>query len=484
MAHSTSPASSHASRRPTRVPRRWRQGVGIGTLPRSRKGRASVATHARRVLWSWWPWSLISLAAIIDDRWGWAIGAALVAFVCYLLAPTEAPPVFGLDHEFAADSESFPATLTGATGAGFISGNQVTILNNGDEFYPAMLAAIRAATRSVTIEAYIYWAGEIGLTFANALADKARTGVPIKILLDAVGSSSIGSDILQVLQEGGCQVAWHNPVHWYTIHRYNHRTHRKSLVVDGTVGFTGGAGIADQWRGHAQSPEHWRDVQVRLEGPAVMPLQTGFAQNWLQNTGELVSGPDYFPSVPPAGAVAVQTVMSSPVTGSSTVRLLHYLAIVCARRSIAIANPYFIPDAAATEILIDARKRGVHVRVLVSGIRNDNWLARHNSIGLYGPLLRAGIEIVEYNRTMLHQKLMIVDGVWATIGTTNFDWRSFAHNEETSVSMIDRGLVSQLTHDFDIDVSAATPVTLHDWHRRGVVQRSRELVAAFLREQV
>jgi cardiolipin synthase len=483
MTHWTSFASINSPSGRARLPRRWRQGIGVDVLPRRRKGRRSLTTRLRRLFWSWWPWALASVLAVVDDRWGWACAAGLFAFVCYLVAPTESAPAYGLDHELAVESDSFLATLAGATGAPFTGGNQVAILNNGDEFYPAMLAAIRAATRSITIEAYIYWAGEIGRTFAHALADKARQGIKVKILLDAVGSSSIGTDILQILQDGRCQVAWYNTVHWYTIDRYNHRTHRKSLIVDGQVGFTGGAGIADHWVGRAQSPEHWRDVQVRIEGPAVMPLQTGFSQNWLKTTGELVSGPDYYPRCRQAGSLSVQTVMSSPVTGSSAVRVLHFLAIVCARRSVSIANPYFIPDEAAINTLTDATRRGVHVRILVSGAHNDSWLARHNSIALYGPLLKAGVEIFEYNRTMLHQKVMIVDGAWATIGTTNFDWRSFAHNEETSVSLTERTIVSQLSQDFDNDVAASTRVTLPDWQRRGALQRSRELVASILREQ-
>ena len=214
-----------------------------------------------------------------------------------------------------------------------------------------MLEAIRGARRSITIEAYIYWRGEIGLEFAQAIAERAKAGVPVKLLLDAVGSATIGDEILKVLEDGGCQLAWFNPIGWYTLDRFNYRTHRKSLIIDGCLAFTGGAGIADHWRGCAQDPEHWRDMQIRIEGPGAIPLQTGFAQNWLRTTGELVSGPEFFHLPEPAGDAAVMTVLSSPSAGASPVRTLYYLAIASARRSILIANPYFVPDQVAVDAL-------------------------------------------------------------------------------------------------------------------------------------
>jgi cardiolipin synthase len=358
------------------------------------------------------------------------------------------------------------------------------VLNNGDEFYPAMLEAIAAARTSITIEAYIYWAGDIGLRFARALADKAASGVPVQILLDAVGSSTIGEEILQVLEAGRCQLAWYNPILWYSLGRYNHRTHRKSLMVDGVVAFTGGAGIADHWLGCGQDPAHWRDIQVRLEGPAVAPLQTGFAHNWLQSTGELISGEAFYPQSEGAGTLSVLTLLSSPEAGASTVRTMYYLSIACARRSIEIANPYFVPDEVATDLLLDARRRGVDVRIMVSGIHNDNWLARQNSLRLYGSLLRGGIELFEFDRTMLHQKTMVVDDVWTTIGTTNFDNRSFSHNEESNVCVFDRAVAATIRAGFAADVSGCARVSLAAWRRRGVVARAGEFIASLLEAQV
>jgi cardiolipin synthase len=393
-------------------------------------------------------------------------------------------PAFGLDHEFSIESPEFVGTVAGASGSPFLGGNRLELLNNGDAFYPAMLTAIKGAERSITIEAYIYWAGEIGGLFAGALAERAKAGCPVKILLDAIGSATIGQEILDVLEAGGCQIAWYHPIRWYTLGRFNNRTHRKSLIVDGQVAFTGGAGIADHWRGNARGPDEWRDMQIRLEGPAVVPLQTGFAHNWQQTTGELLSGDAYYPIIDPRGPLAVQTLLSSPETGSSSVRTMYYLSIVCARQSIYIANPYFVPDPVAIETLIEAKQRGVDVRIMVSGIRNDNWLARHNSIRLFGRLLIAGIEIQEFNRTMLHHKTMVVDRRWVTVGTANFDSRSLAHNEESNVCCFDKRLAKDLHDVFLDDLGGCERVTLERWRRRGLLARAQEFVAAFLQEQV
>ncbi len=464
-----------------RRPRGWRR---EDVRPARAKGLLSVWGRLRRLIWSWWPWAFISVWLVTDSPSGWlAVVFGLVAILAYLASPAAEPPRYGLDHGIAVASPGFKRTMAGASGSMFVDGNALEILNNGDAFYPAMLEAVREATASITIEAYIYWAGEIGHAFAEALAAKARAGLPVKILLDAIGSAQIGRDILHILSDAGCQVAWYNPIRWYTLGRFNNRTHRKSLIVDGRIAFTGGAGIADHWRGDARNPGEWRDIQIRLEGPAVVPLQTGFAHNWQQTTGELVTGDAFYPVIAPAGRLAAQTLLSSPEAGASSVRTMYYLSISCARESVFIANPYFIPDPVATELLIDACKRGVDVRVMVSGIRNDNWLARHNSVRLFGPLLRAGIEIQEFNKTMLHHKTMVVDRRWVTIGTTNFDNRSFAHNEESNVCCIDRHLAAQLHDIFLADVDGCRRVTLKDWQRRGLLARSQELVASFLQEQ-
>lgn len=448
------------------------------------KGVPGFWARARRLFWSWWIWFLAAAAAANWRHWV-AFGILLfVAFVALVFAPPEQPPTYGLDHEFEVESEVFLDTIAGATNTQFSLGNRIDVLNNGDEFYPRMLEDIRGAKHSITMEAYIYWAGEIGRDFAGALADKAREGVTVKLLLDAVGSATISDEILETLTSGGCKIAWYHPVHWYTIKRVNNRTHRKSLIVDGHIGYTGGAGIADHWLGHAQDAEHWRDVQVRIEGPAVSSLQSGFAQNWLETTNELVTGPDYYPAPDEPGTLPVQSILSSPESGASSVRTLYYLSIVCSRKSICIANPYFIPDEAAVETLVDAKKRGVDVKILVSGAHNDNTLAYYNSSATYGELLAAGVEIYAYNRTMLHHKIMIVDGIWSTVGTTNFDNRSFALNDENNVCVYDRAFAARLEEDFRRDLESSDRITPDSWKRRGVWTRAMELLASMLKEQV
>jgi cardiolipin synthase len=439
----------------------------------------------RQVIFWWWIWALAALTALVRDQWGWATGTGLMALFTYLSWPTEVPPRFGLEHQFSVEDEEFLTTIAGATGIPFFEGNRLEILNNGDQFYPAMLEAIGRAELSITVEAYIYWAGNIGRQFARALAAKAQAGVSVKLLLDAIGSATIGDEILEILEKGKCQLAWYNPVRPYSIGRLNHRTHRKSLIIDGRVGFTGGAGIADHWMGNAEDHKHWRDIQIRIDGPAVVPLQTGFANNWVQATGELLTGPLFYPPADfAAGPLALQTVMSSPETGASTVRTFYYLSITSAVKSIYIANPYFVPDQSAIDILVDAKRRGVDVRIMVAGIYNDAWLARQNSIRLYGPMLEAGIQILEYNRTMLHQKTMVVDGVWATAGTTNFDSRSFAQNEENNVGFYDPDLASQLVSIFMEDVPHCEVVTLEAWRKRGIWPKTQQFVASLLQEQV
>jgi cardiolipin synthase len=441
-----------------------------------------------RGVWSFiltaWIWVLLRNATADFIQWLKIFGSMLVAYAFSLFRPGEEEPRYGLEHEFAIDSDEFLPSIAGATDMTFLPGNQIRILNNGDEFYPAMLDAIEGAHRSITIEAYIYWAGEIGKRFAQALAGRARAGVKVKILLDSVGSATISDEIVNTLKDGGCQLEWYHPIHWYTIDRVNNRTHRKSLIIDGRIGFTGGAGIADHWLGAAEDPDHWRDIQIQIEGSAVTPLQSAFSRNWLETTGELISGDDYYPRHKMAGRLEVQSILSSPETGSSTVRIMYYLSIVCARKNIYIANPYFIPNDQAIDILLAARQRGVDVKIMVSGIYNDNMIARYNSTRLYGRLLEGGVEIYEYNRTMLHHKTMVCDGMWSTVGTTNFDDRSFAHNDENNICVHDRAFGSKWESIFLNDLKDCDQVKLHNWRNRGVLVKATELLMSLFKSQV
>lgn len=475
----------HRTKRKYRgIPRRLKRKFSADPRTRAPKGKPTAWERVRRLLWSWWVWAVLGVIYAVLDRWGLATLWGFLAFLAHLVAPREFAPRYGLDHEFSVDSEEFLSSIVGATGVPFEQGNRLDIYNNGDQFYPAMMDAVKQARFSITIEAFIYWGGEVGHMFAEALAERARAGVKVKLLLDAIGSSSIGEETLRILEDGGCQIAWFNPIKWYTIGRFNNRTHRKSLIIDGRIAFTGGAGIADHWRGNAQDPEHWRDMQIRMEGSGVTGLQTGFGQNWLGTTGELVSGFEFFPPQGAPGRIDLQTILSSPLTGASSARIMYYFSIVCARRQIYIANPYFVPDQAAIDTLIDARQRGVDVKVMVAGIHNDSRLARRSATRLYGRLLECGVEIYEYNRTMMHHKIMVVDGCWATVGTTNFDNRSFSHNEENNVCFYDPGCVEKLRKTFLEDLQGCDPITFEEWKDRGLWVRTQEVVASLLEEQV
>ena len=441
------------------------------------QARREESWWERFKLWVWRGW-LYALAWAAEATWEKLLGVfALVvaALVIAFLLPQEKSPRYGLEHTVDVESPDFLPSITGATGASSTDGNKVEVLTNGARFYPSMLDAINGAQHSVTLEAFIFWGGETGRKFADALVQKARAGVPVKLLLDSVGSSRYKNfSVIRELEEGGCRIGWYHPIKFLFLNRFDNRTHREILIVDGRVGFTGGAGVADQWAGDAEDAEHWRDTQVRVEGPAVSTLQTAFSLKWLETTNELVSGPAYFPAVSTAGPLSVQTILSEPETRSSPARILYFLSIMSARKTILIANPYFIPDDAAIRLLRDARRRGVEVKIMVAGDNNDHTAARRNSSRLYGELLEAGVEVYEYDRTMMHHKYMVCDGVWSTIGTINFDNLSFALNDEDNVCVYDRDFAAQLTQMFERDTAACNKIDLEKWRNRGLMTRAVE----------
>lgn len=432
---------------------------------------------------SGWLWLLVWAAEATLKKWLAVLaGALLLLFALFLIEQQRGTPKFGLAHEFAVESEEFLPSIAGVTGAPAVAGNRIDIFVNGDQYYPAILEAISGAQHAIDIEAYIFWDDAVGQKFADALIAKARSGVAVKILVDGVGSRKMSSRLEEKLKHGGCHVARFHQVSWFIITPVSNRTHREITVVDGRIGFTGGAGIADHWTGNAQDPDHWRDTVVRIEGPAVTQLQTGFAQKWLETTGEVVSGPDYFPPLEPTGALSIHTVLSEPETNSSTARILYYLSIISARKSIFIANPYFIPEDEAIEILIAARRRGVDVKIMVPGKHSDHGaLARRNSTRLYGKLLEAGVEIYEYNRTMMHQKLIVCDGIWTTVGTINFDYLSFTLNDEDNVCIYDRDFAARFEEIFRKDIEACDRVELDEWRNRGVQVKAVEWIVSLFK---
>jgi cardiolipin synthase len=449
-----------------------------------RLGRLERWDRVRRVVRAWWIWLAVAIGAHLGGHWILTVIAGVVSFIFYHTTPESHPAVYALETDMDVESPEFPITMAGMTGMPLVPGNQAALFNDGDEFFPAMLAAVESAEHSITMEQYIFWDGRVGRRFAEAFAEKARNGIPVKLLLDAVGSSTLGEPVLQILEAGGCQLAWFRPIHRYTLSRANHRDHRKSLIVDGKIAFTGGAGIADHWLGRARSARSWRDIMIRVEGPAALEQQSAFALNWLQCTGEILTGHDYFPVPKPAGNVDVQTISSSPFEGTGAAGTMHLIALQCARRYLYIANPYFIPDARMIEMLARACTRGVSVKMMVAGKHNDTWWARQNSVRLYGKLLEAGVEIYEFLPTMLHQKILIVDNAWASVGTANFDNRSLALNEETNVCFHDRALVSSLQNTFLSDLERCRKVQLARWKRRGFWQRAGEQFASLIEDQM
>ena len=449
-----------------------------------RLGRLERWDRVRRAIRTWWIWLAVAVAAHLTGHWILMVLAGALAFVFYHTSPESHPAFYALETDLDVASPEFPITMAGMTGMPLVPGNSVALFNDGDEFFPQMLQAVESAEHSITMEQYIFWDGRVGRRFAEAFAEKARSGIPVKLLLDAIGSATLGEPIVKILEAGGCQLAWFRPIHWYTINRANHRDHRKSIIVDGRIAFTGGAGLADHWLGKAKNARSWRDIMIRVQGPAALEQQSGFAQNWLQSTGEILTGHDYFPVPSPAGNVDVQTILSSPFEGVGAAGTMHLTALQCARRHVYIANPYFIPDPRLIDMLAHACGRGVAVKLMLAGDHNDTWWARQNSLRLYGKLLQAGVEIFEFLPTMLHQKIIIVDDAWGAVGTANFDNRSLSLNEETSVCFCDRTLVSQLHEIFLKDLERCRKVSLARWKRRGFWQRAGEQFASLIEDQV
>jgi cardiolipin synthase len=369
-------------------------------------------------------------------------------------------------------------------GPSIVGGNRYQALRNGDEIFPSMLEAIRGARHSIDFETYIYWSGDIGRTFADALSERARAGVHVHVMLDWLGSDKIDPALVDQMRKAGVAVERYHPIRWYTLARLNNRTHRKVLVVDGRVGFTGGVGIAPEWTGHAQDAQHWRDTHFRIEGPAVAQMQAVFLDNWIKTTGEVLHGPDYFPPLPPVGDAAAQVFMSSPTGGAESMHLMYLLAITAAARSIDLSMAYFVPDQLAVNALRAAMARGVRVRVVTPGPITDTETVRKASKALWGELLEAGAEIYEYQPTMYHCKVMIVDGFLTSVGSTNFDNRSFRLNDEANLNLYDEAFAAQQTAIFEDDLAHSRRVTLEAWRNRPWREKALEGLASLLRVQL
>ena len=400
-------------------------------------------------------------------KYGLAIAAAgLVVLIVANLALGDKRIDERVAHEYPVAAPQFHRAMGALLGPSLLPGNRAQALVNGAQIFPEMLKAIREARRTITFEMYIFAEGEAGEAFTAAFEERARAGVKIHFLYDALGSEKIDEKYLERLKQAGVEVAAYNPLRWYTLATMNNRTHRKLMVVDGRIGFTGGAGIQDEWLGNAENPSRWRDTHFRLEGPAVAQMQAAFSENWIETTGNVLHGEGYFPALPGAGGQLAQVMVSSPGGGGESMQLLYLLSIAAAAKSIHLANAYFVPDNVEVRTLADAARRGAKVQIIVPGPVIDNKMVRRASRASWGELLRAGVEIYEYQPTMFHVKSMVVDGLWTSVGSTNFDSRSFSTNDEANLNVLDAGFAAEQVRIFEADLGQSRRITLEEWQNR------------------
>jgi cardiolipin synthase len=389
-----------------------------------------------------------------------------------------------VEHRYAVADPQFRREMGVLLGPAIVHGNQVTALQNGNEIFPAMLQAIRSARTSITFETYIYWSGEIGDEFSQALSERARTGVQVSVIIDWAGSAKMEQSLLDSMQAAGVTLHRYRPLRWYNLGRMNNRTHRKLLVVDGRIGFTGGVGIADQWTGDGGDPEHWRDTHFRIEGPVVAQLQAGFNDNWIKTTGQVLNGSNYFPTLQEAGEMDAHVFIAAPSGGSESMHLMYLLAIAAAKETIDLAASYFVPDKLLIEALIAARGRDVRVRILLPGPHIDSLTVKIASKAEWGVLLQAGAEIHAYQPTMLHTKLLVIDNEFVSVGSTNFDIRSIRLNDEASLNIYSSEFATQMTTVFEADLLAAESYSFALWENRPLREKLTEKILLPIKSQL
>jgi cardiolipin synthase A/B len=416
------------------------------------------------------------------------IAAVLITLVVTVIAVNFRTPEKKLEHRmehlFGLGEPQLKREMGVLLGPAIVSGNEVLSLQNGDEIFPAMLTAIGAARRTITFETYIYWSGTIGKQFADALVERARAGIAVHVMLDWLGSAKMSLSLLNEMRAGGIEVERYHALRWYSLGRLNNRTHRKVLIVDGKLGFTGGVGIADQWTGHAQDPAHWRDMHFRVMGPVVGQMQAAFLDNWIKATGRVLHGDAYFPQLDAVGQRDMQMFMSSPAGGSASMRLMYLTAITASTGSIDIQAAYFVPDSLMIDELTRACARGVRIRILVPDQHIDSESVRIASKRTWGPLLDSGVEIYLYEPTMLHCKMLIFDKHMVSVGSTNFDMRSFELNDEASLNVYDTEFALQMTQVFERDLIGAKLYSARQWAKRPWTEKFTERVLIPLRSQL
>ena len=417
---------------------------------------------------------------------------ALIVFILTLIAgvialnllPGEKRIQTQLTRHYSIEDPQFRRSMGVLLGPPILDGNAVEVLVNGDAIFDSMLRAIRGAQRSITFETYIYWSESIGREFSEALMERARAGVKVHVMLDFIGSVKMDLASLDAMKNAGAQVErYHKPV-WWKLARMNNRTHRKLLVVDGAIGFTGGVGIADQWRGNAQDEKHWRDTHFRVEGPAVGQIQAVFVDNWTKATGRVLDGDLYFPELKAAGKHAAQMFSSSPTGGSASMHLMYLMAITAAKHSIHLSSAYFVPDQLTVKALVAAAKRGVEVQIITPGGNIDSDIVRSASRSRWGDLLKAGITISEFEPTMYHVKAMVVDAMMVSVGSTNFDNRSFSLNDEANLNVLDHEFAQRQITIFEDDLRRSKTITFEAWQQRPWMEKATDQIASILGSQL
>lgn len=376
-------------------------------------------------------------------------------------------------------------SLVGLTQSNLDTGNSVTVLQNGNGFFPPMMRDIAAARESVHFETYIWSESPLAKQFAQLLAAKAKQGVEVRVLVDASGGRDLKGDLQELMEKAGVKVAHFHPIRISNIGRLNNRDHRKLVILDGRIAYMGGHGISANWTGDAQDKEHWRDTGLRITGPVVNRLQSCFSENWIEETGEIPAGDKFFPHLTPTGPTTAHVAYTSPTGSMSSVQILYYLAIKSARREILIQNPYLLPDKEAIDALEDAVKRGVDVRVMVPATdATDSAIVQHASHHHFGTLLKRGIKLYEYKHTLLHQKVIVVDGIWSSVGSTNFDARSFQLNDEINIGLLDANVAAQLRGAFQSDLRYCVQRHYSEWQKRSMWHKLEDGLAYLAHAQM
>lgn len=422
-----------------------------------------------------WFWILALIALALQA--GLLFIALFAPGLRYLISDPRAEPL---------DSEQFYQTLCVLTNAQCGENTKIEVLANGENYYAAELEAVRAARSTIHLEAYIFIDGKVSHSFLDAMEERARAGVEVRIVADAIGSASLSSERIERLRQAGGKFEWYGPLRWYSWPRLNNRTHRELLIVDGSTAFVGGSGWADHWM-YAKDKDQtrWRDTMVKVEGPAVSGLQAAFTENWLEASGEVLTDKRFWPFPSDAGDSKAMIIRSSPTTGrSTTARILFQVLLASARKRIFIATPYFLPDKSIRDELVRAiKQRGVEVQIITPGPGTDHMLTRRSSRRLFGPLLEAGARIFEYQPSMLHAKVLVVDSTWAVVGTTNMDPRSFSLNDEVNLATPDLRVTQRLEADFRNDLSHSKEVDYREWKRRGIAERIHEWFGGIIERQ-